>query len=440
MAEFDALDTPVVRLTSTTAPNKIFHSREELAQHYKSDWHKYNCKRKEAGLPLLREEDFEARLQAALAVKRERENKQQKEGKDHLKKDKDRKSTKPESPEAEKKDSQEETKNEDLDEEGPPVIDPCQSLFDSSVQATVRDNVEYMQKKYGFFIPDAEYLTKLSNLIGYCQEKIQIGQLCLYCQKGFKSPRAVKAHMIDSRHTKLLYEEGVDLWEYEPFYDFSEANKEFWESWGGKKPSGNTIKIRSEELPNAQGMDEEGDDLDNSEWEDVTDSEKDEDEDDYEDYAAHISKHGFDVTPLGELIFPDGRVVGHRALSRYYKQRITPMQERAAVRAARVAAAERYLPPGTNPSEILRAAPSNKPTRGSAAVYKLGRDQTGILVPTGSGFTTLSLYRHKAVVKKARREEAKSRRMQQRTTLPINKMDKKGNRLITNVSVAHAPR
>ena len=79
-------------LTSTTAPGKVFASRLELAEHYKSEWHRYNLKRREAGLPLLREQDFQARLQAALALRQERELSQQRSGTSHLKTNKARKS------------------------------------------------------------------------------------------------------------------------------------------------------------------------------------------------------------------------------------------------------------------------------------------------------------------------------------------------------------
>ena len=57
-----------LRFTSTTAPGKSFNSRAELAAHYASDWHRYNLKRREAGLPLLGESDFQARYEAALAL------------------------------------------------------------------------------------------------------------------------------------------------------------------------------------------------------------------------------------------------------------------------------------------------------------------------------------------------------------------------------------
>lgn len=59
-------------LTSTTAPGKVFATRAELAEHYQSDWHKYNLKRREAGLPVVLETDFVARLEAAQALRQEK--------------------------------------------------------------------------------------------------------------------------------------------------------------------------------------------------------------------------------------------------------------------------------------------------------------------------------------------------------------------------------
>jgi len=428
-------------LTSTTAPDKIFRSREELAQHYKSDWHKYNCKRKEAGLPLLKEEDFNARLQAALALKREQEGRQRKDGVSHLK-DKGKKRT---SKMQQQVQEAEVTAVEDQQEEEqpePPIVDPCQSLFDNSVHPTVAANVQYMKQTYGFFVPDAEYLVNLSSLIGYCQEKIQIGQMCLYCQRGFRSPRAVKDHMVGARHTKIRYEEGVDLWEFEPFYDFTEANKEFWETWSNKKKTtGNeTTCTGSEdydyimkENENAVVV-EDDDEEDSTEWEDVKDSvdeQEDEDEEDYNDYAVNLAQQGFDVTPLGELIFPDGRIVGHRLLARFYKQRLA-RDKTTVVRTAAMVAENR-----NNSGSRMSAA-----DRWASANNILVRQQTGILVrDAGSkSFSAISLYRYKAVIKKSRREEARGKRLHQKTALNINRMGKKDNRLMNGVSVAHAKR
>lgn len=133
--------------TSTTAPGKIFGSRSELAEHYKSDWHKYNLKRREAGLPLLKEDDFKARWEAALALKKEKEAKAQ-SGTDHIKNSK-KKTKKP------SKENGPATVNKNIAaSQENPTIDPRQSLFDAHVSESLQANVSYMQNKFGFFIPD----------------------------------------------------------------------------------------------------------------------------------------------------------------------------------------------------------------------------------------------------------------------------------------------
>jgi pre-60S factor REI1 len=56
------------------------------------------------------------------------------------------------------------------------------------------------------------------------------------------------------------------------------------------------------------------------------------------------------------------------------------------------------------------------------------------------GFSALSLYRYRAAVRKQKGDDDKGRRLRYRTTLNMNRMDKKANRLMNGVSVAHAAR
>ena len=453
-------------LTSTTAPGKVFSSRAELAEHYKSDWHRYNLKRREAGLPLLREADFQARLEAALALRKEREGKEERTGTDHLKKNKSNKKKDVKSqaetddriqgrnPEQEEEESQVVADTDGMNvedtipeaEEEPPVIDPRQCLFDKHMSPSVEANMERMQRKYGFFVPDQEYLVDMEGLIGYCHEKVKLGHHCLYCQRIFSTWQGCQKHMISKRHTKLRYEPGIDVEEYEPFFDFTEADEEF---LGAKK--GMTAVTDEEEI-----MDDDDDDAG---WEDITDDEEedmgedvegeemDEDGDGegmYSGYEDEIAKYGFDVTPLGELVFPDGRIVGHRGLARYYKQRINPHQDTAAVVAARRAAGERVY--NGRVYNVSRREDSTESAlalaRAGVAIGASAGQGNGILVPSrsGGGFTAVSLYRYRAVVKKARRDNARGQRLQNKSRQNINRMDKKANRLMNDQSVAHAKR
>jgi pre-60S factor REI1 len=159
-------------LTSTTAPGKTFSFRSELAEHYKSDWHKYNLKRREAGLPLLQESDFVARWEAALALKKEKEGKAKNSGTDHIKaggssktykKHKNKPNavtadisykmdTTPTSTEAEVEVKT--TAPKEIEPQEKPEINPKQSLFDNHTSDSHKANVKYMHQTYGFFIPD----------------------------------------------------------------------------------------------------------------------------------------------------------------------------------------------------------------------------------------------------------------------------------------------
>lgn len=479
--------TEAPSLSSTTAPGVLFATRADLAQHYKSDWHKYNLKRREAGLVLLKKEDFTARLEAAKAMREEREGRAERSGKGHLKNGSSKK--KKNKGKGEKlggavkvsqagaydqmksgggsKDNKVagDTADESMqdtdttaepavvEEEEAPVIEPRQCLFDKHLSPTPAANYERMQRKYGFFIPDQEYLIELEGLLGYCHEKVKLGHCCLYCQRVFTTWQGCQKHMIATEHTKLKYERGVDLEEFDPFFDFSEANNAFMGTLGVTADSDD--EDDNEDVGMVTADEEDDDDAD---WEDVTDDEaeeeggeamdEDETDDMYAGYKDEIARFGFDVTPLGEIVFPDGRIIGHRGLARYYKQRIAPQgaaYERASVSAARRAAGERLYKGRvyeTQEEEGEHMSTLALARAGLAPGSRAGRSGNGILVAKGggSGYTAVSLYRYKAVLKKARVQEKQGERLKNRTTCNMNKMDKKANRMMNGVSVAHALR
>ena len=85
---------------------------------------------------------------------------------------------------------------------------------------------------------------------------------------------------------------------------------------------------------------------------------------------------------------------------------------------------------------------SNALVAGGRTLQARGREGKGILVKAAgaSDFTKVSLYRYRAALTKSRMEEAQCFRRRMRTEININKLNKKGNRLVNNVSVAHAKR
>lgn len=282
--------------------------------------------------------------------------------------------------------------------------------------------------------------------------------------------------MISKQHTKLRYEEGY--WEdIDVFYDFQKEDERFLKS---TSESASALKKKNRNKKNKGGRNDEQDmimttttatttmDIDDNEeggwedapdddnddggWEDVPEGEEGEEEEDGDDeddmyagYEEEVAKFGLDVTPLGELIFPDGRIVGHRTLRRYYKQRVRPVNTSTAIVAAQRAANERLYEGRV--IDISGLGPASKLSANTGS----GK---GILVPVGGGngngntgngmvggnFSALSLYRYRAAIQKQRRDDQRGLRLKYKTTQNINRMDKKANRLMNGVSVAHAAR
>ena len=231
--------------------------------------------------------------------------------------------------------------------------------------------------------------------------------------------------MIDKQHCKIRYEQG--FWEeLDPFYDFSSADKDFVSRIGSKD---------EKEFADTASADMDVDD-DEDGWEDVSDGEEEEEDELYEGYEREIKRFGLNVNALGELVFPDGRVVGHRALRHYYKQKVSASTTTSlAIVAAKKASGERMY--GGQVVNIHDFNLKDDKVRG------VGK---GILVAVANGeggpatFSALSLYRYRAAIRKQRRGDLKGEKIREKAFLNINRMDKKANRLMNGVSVAHAAR
>jgi len=136
-----------------------------------------------------------------------------------------------------------------------------------------------MTQEHSFFIPDVEYLKDLEGFIKYLGEKVGVGNVCLHCNgkgRSFWSLEAVQAHMRDLSHCKLDYEGNEE--EYEDYYDFSV-------DYNGDGTTGS---------PQVES-------------------------------PVKVSEDGT------ELIFKDGKAVGHRSLVTYYRQKYKPADTRDSI-------------------------------------------------------------------------------------------------------------
>lgn len=247
-------------------------------RHYKTDWHRYNLKRKVAEMPPVTAEVFQ---QKVLAQKAEVEAQQQSKTKslhcqlcnktfssenafsNHLSskkhkdveankankakkqeslitesqfsnnfKRKDSKETDPENTESENAESLSHNGDDDDDEDDDieeDTLEVTDCLFCPHHSVSLEENLKHMTRSHSFFIPDLEYVVDLKGLVTYLCEKVGMGNMCLYCNdkgKSFFSLEAIQSHMVDKGHTKMNYE-GDAVLEYADFYDFSSSYPDY---------------------------------------------------------------------------------------------------------------------------------------------------------------------------------------------------------------------
>lgn len=157
-------------------------------------------------------------------------------------------------------------------------LDPEHCIFCPKAFTSLDECLDHMLATHGFFIPEREECQQLSQLVRYCQEKVKLGKLCLYCDKSnFQSFSDVQNHMTFKSHCKLSSDEDAFEIEFGEYY----------------------VQL------DPVGEEEE-------EW--LTDDEEEDDDSDSEECLT--------VSETGELVLLDGRRVGTRQMHRYYKQRL----------------------------------------------------------------------------------------------------------------------
>eukprot|EP00039_Didymoeca_costata_P006963 m.94941 g.94941 ORF g.94941 m.94941 type:complete len:420 (-) comp13470_c0_seq1:3485-4744(-) len=341
-----------------------FRTADAQRNHYKTDWHRYNLKRKMAEMAPVSAAEFRSLLQTrqekAEAEQAANENatssftcepcnkrfnsvnayenhlnskkcitirKKIQDGQVNLTDKKSPTASKPHNPTQPKpkptnEDTELDQSDDNLDEEPERTLTLEDCIFCSHKSDSLEENIKHMALKHGFFVPDFEFCVDLSALIAYLQTKVECYHMCLLCNgrgKGFYSMEAARGHMIDKGHCFVDYEEEGQL-ELEEFYDFRSS-------------------YPADARPMDTGEDDEGD------WEDVDDDDDDGDtmgevaEEDIVDLDEqkerqlalnYRSERRVEVDGL-DLVLPSGARLGHRSLRKYYKQRFATNDNRDSV-------------------------------------------------------------------------------------------------------------
>ncbi|XP_022820319.1 zinc finger protein 622 [Spodoptera litura] len=316
----------------------MFKTPELQREHYKQDWHRYNLKRKVASISPVTLEEFEQRVKEhkeqsqnesrdesqyckycsklfntknafdnhlnskkhKLSEERYVENKEEESGHSdtdsfvkvepsaNVSKDPS-KFVIVSADDSGEEDIETDSEIEELDSDeweecrikgSDSLIKPRDCLFCGHHSKNIVKNLKHMSEAHSFFIPDVEYCINIKDLLLYLGEKISQGYMCLWCNdtgRTFYSMEAVRRHMIDKGHCKMLHE-GLALAEYADYYDYSSS------------------------YPDHQEDEDEEDGMD------VDD-----------EVEAPTTLQGDDF----QLVLPSGVVVGHRSLMKYYKQNLT---------------------------------------------------------------------------------------------------------------------
>lgn len=163
----------------------------------------------------------------------------------------------------------------DEDEEVLESVPLNECLFCSESSENMETNLLHMSKSHSFFIPDVEFCVDLKGLLNYVGIKIASGFCCLFCSefgKQFASKKSAQQHMIDKGHTKIKFDHSNDLFlEFEDFYDYSSSYP-----------------------TNGEANDE-----------------------------INLDEFNLDGDEY-QLRLPSGSVIGHRSLFAYYKQNLRP--------------------------------------------------------------------------------------------------------------------
>ncbi|XP_071966148.1 cytoplasmic 60S subunit biogenesis factor ZNF622-like [Antedon mediterranea] len=329
-----------------------FASIEVQRGHYKSDWHRYNLKRKVADMSPITSDEFRQRVlsqQAQIAqstqsvksycqvcnknfntenayanhmqskkhkaqeakvtkeLEKQKEKRQEKKLEENNEKnicdDYDKKKTKNQSKAnvdknknaaaaaADNEDDMEveEVSDEEWEDYEGDAIPVTDCLFCFKSSKTIDENSHHMIVHHSFFLPFIEYLVDLEGLFTYLGEKVGCGFVCLWCNKQGKTFHALDAVQ---RHMR---DKGHCKLQFDgdaafEFSDFYDYRSSYpdYNHDGEKKYDVDMKEVEDEEIP-----------------EDVLQSTAD----------------GY------QLVLPSGAKIGHRELFRYYKQNVPPTRE-----------------------------------------------------------------------------------------------------------------
>ena len=300
---------------------------EEMKEHYKSEFHKYNLNRVTMNLAPLSFEDYKRKKD--FFMKKMEEKKKTEEAlklqsqnlfceicskkfnsakkldehlisKTHLKNKakKDEEKKEEEISTTSSKNEIKETKSKEP--EKTTLDDNTFCLFCNFKSDNLKNNFYHMVQTHNLEIPFIFYIKSYEELIKILAKKIFVYRACFTCDtQRFESIRSLQRHMLSKGHT-IVNEKDLDEFLYK-YYDI----KKLLSIKDKNKRKSKEFKILSLRFKVAKVLKEKN--LEGDEWEEINEEE----EDDYEPMTL----------PNGELLLENGTTLGNKEFKIYYKQK-----------------------------------------------------------------------------------------------------------------------
>lgn len=198
------------------------------------------------------------------------------------------------------------------------------------------ENIRHMYLKHGLYIPERSYLVDPEGLLVFLGGVIMEDHECLSCGFLGKNLESIRQHMRSKGHCKIPYETKEEKATISEFYNFNTEQS--------RPKAGNGKK-------KAVAFDEGFEIIEGAETTENGSGEEDsEDSEDYGDSNYSIVQ----IDPSGvELTLPTGSKIGHRSMTRYYRQNLAlPRDLNESERTVTIS--DRRFAPGLTVKEVTK--------------------------------------------------------------------------------------
>ncbi|CAK7896122.1 cytoplasmic 60S subunit biogenesis factor Reh1p [[Candida] anglica] len=195
------------------------------------------------------------------------------------------------------------------------------------------DNIKHMFYKHGLYIPERSYLVNPDGLLLFLAEVIMEDLECIVCGFQGKNLESVRQHMSSKGHCKIPYESKEERAVISEFYNFNVDDQEIKKN-KKKKSVAFTEGEDFEVIASGSA------------------SEEDENEELNSDEDSNYTTVQVDASGV-ELTLPTGSRIGHRSMTRYYRQNL-PLSRDLKDSEKTLAMTDRRYAPGLTVAEVTK--------------------------------------------------------------------------------------